>query len=164
MGKLSAPTKINDKHKTNYFSSGEPALDDWLKRKALKNSMNDASQTFVVCDQDLVVAGYYCLAAGSIERENSPKKMQRNMPSSIPVMVLGRLAVDSSWHGHGIGKGLLKDAVTRSIRISREVGIKALLVHSLSVAATDFYKRFGFIESPIDTMTLMLSFKSSQQK
>jgi len=129
VGESSAPTQVSDKHKTNNFSSGELTLDEWLKRKALKNSINDASHTFMVGDKKLNVAGYYCLSAGSVERTSAPKKIQRNMPSSVPVLVLAKLVVDSSWQGHRIGQGLLKGVVTRSIRLSCEAGVKALLVY-----------------------------------
>ncbi len=79
------------------------------------------------------------------------------MPSPIPVVVMGRLAVHQDWVGKGIGSGLLKDAVLRTLQSSREIGIRALLCHAIDDAAKDFYLQRGFIPSPIDPLTLMLS-------
>ena len=81
------------------------------------------------------------------------------MPNPIPVMVLGRLAVHQAWQKHGIGRGLLKDAFLRTVNVSQEAGIRALLIHAISESAKHFYKRYGFIESPIAPMTLMLAIK-----
>ena len=79
------------------------------------------------------------------------------MPEPIPVMVLGRLAVDLRWQGSGLGSGLLRDAVLRSYTVSKHVGVRALLVHALSENAKEFYLRHDFMESPIDPMTLMMN-------
>jgi len=79
------------------------------------------------------------------------------MPEPVPVAVLGYLAVDQRWHGCGIGSGLLKDAVIRTMAAARHGGIRALLVHALDEQAKAFYLEHGFIESPIEPMTLMLS-------
>lgn len=161
MGQINTPELITTHHSFDDFSSGEPDLDHWLKQRALKNHQNNASRTFVA-HQNMQVIGYYCLAAGSVTTHEAPGKIKRNMPNPIPVMVLGRLAVDKTWHDRGLGKGLLKDALLRTATISREVGVKALLVHTLSDTAKHFYKRFGFMESPLSPMTLMLSLKDIQ--
>ena len=155
-GSVSAPEPIAEHHDLEAFESGEPDLDSWLRKRALANERERASRTFVVCSGKVVVA-YYCLAAGSVGHADAPGSVRRNMPQPIPVIVLGRLAVDQKWQGKGIGAGLLKDAVLRSIRISRELGARALLVHAISESARKFYLRFGFAESPIDPMTLMLN-------
>jgi predicted N-acetyltransferase YhbS len=78
------------------------------------------------------------------------------MPEPITVMVLGRLAVDTHWQKNGIGRGLLKDAVIRTIKAANHAGIRALVVHALSEEAKKFYLRHGFLESPLHHYTLML--------
>lgn len=156
MGKITAPEPISDTHLVDPFSCGTPILDEWLKRRALKNEDAGASRTFVVCQDDQVV-GYYTLATGSVGHGEVPGKMRRNMPNPIPVMVLGRLAIDQKWQGAGLGCGLLKDAVLRTLTVSRHAGVKALLVHAISDEARRFYRHNGFVESPLDSMTLMLS-------
>ena len=156
MGKLTAPAPIKAVHITNNFDCGIPSLDQWLRRQALKNEASGASRTFVVCFGE-EVAGYYVLATGSVLRQQAPGRIKREMPDPIPVMVLGRLAVDRKWQKSGIGGGLLRDALLRTYNVSRQVGVRALLVHALSEDAKGFYLRHGFAQSPIDQMTLMLN-------
>ena len=160
MGEVTAPEPITETHLTESFACGIPVLDDWLKRRALKNEVSGASRTFVIC-QDSQVIGYYTLATGSIEHRNAPGKIRRNMPNPIPVMVLGRLAVDQRWQQAGLGRGLLKDALLRTLSVSNQVGIRALLAHTLSEDAKHFYTRSGFIESPLDPMTLMIALQDA---
>jgi GNAT superfamily N-acetyltransferase len=102
------------------------------------------------------VVGYYCLATGAIVRAEAPKSLQRNMPDPIPIIVLGRLAVDQRYQGHGFGKALLRDAILRVIQAADIVGVKAILAHAISEEARRFYIAHGFLESPLDPMTLCL--------
>ncbi|WP_371822636.1 GNAT family N-acetyltransferase [Methylococcus sp. EFPC2] len=136
------------------FNCGEPTLDHWLKQRALRNE-GRASRTYVLCTGRQVVA-YYCLATGSITSELAPGRVRRNMPDPIPLMVLGRLAVDLAWQGRGLGKAILRDAVLRSIQVSELVGVRALLVHALSDQAVGFYEAHGFHPSPMNPRTLLL--------
>lgn len=152
---LTPPVPLGPDHETGPFHCGEPTLDDWLKRRAARNEESGASRTFVVCENRRVV-GYYALAVGAVLRAEAPGGLRRNMPESIPVMVLGRLAVDMDWHGQGIGAALLADALRRTVMVSRHAGLRALLVHALSRRAREFYLRWGFRPSPVDEMTLML--------
>ena len=158
---VSAPEPLSAAHNCEVFDCGEAVLNDWLKRRALKNEDSGASRTFVVCQDDNVV-GYYVLATGSVMHKDAPSKIKRNMPEPIPVMVLGRLAVDKHAQSMGIGRGLLKDAILRTITVAKQAGIKALLVHALSEEARKFYLQCGFIESPLDPMLLMITLKDAQ--
>ena len=160
MGEITPPEPITTAHNVESFACGVPVLDEWLKRRALKNESSGASRTFVIC-QDKQVVGYYTLATGSIEHGSAPGKIRRNMPNPIPVMVLGRLAVDQEQQHAGLGRGLLKDAVLRTLTVSQHAGVKALLVHALSEDAKRFYTRSGFLESPFDTMTLMIALQDA---
>ena len=158
---VSAPEPLSATHNCEVFDCGEAVLNDWLKRRALKNEDAGASRTFVVC-QDNNVVGYYGLATGSVMHKDAPSKIKRNMPEPVPVMVLGRLAVDKSAQSMGVGRGLLKDAILRTITVAEQAGIKALLVHALSDEARKFYLQCGFIESPLDPMLLMITLKDAQ--
>ena len=146
---------MDSTHRCEDFDCGEPVLNLWLKRQALPNEASGASRTFVVCAERRII-GFYALATGSVRREDAPGRIRRRMPEPIPVMVLGRLAVDRDWQGQGVGQGLLKDAVLRTLTVSKQAGVRALIVHALSVEAKDFYQRHGFLESPMNQMTLML--------
>lgn len=156
MGIITAPGSINSTHCLDGFDCGVPVLNEWLKRQALPNEVSGASRAFVVC-ADRRVIGFYALATGSVRRSEAPGRIKRKMPEPIPVMVLGRLAVDLRWQRKGVGLGLLKDAILRTLTVSKQAGIRAIVVHALSEKAKDFYFRHGFLESPLNQMTLMLS-------
>ena len=155
MGISTPPTALTGSHEVSEFDCGNDALNDWLIKRALKNQNSGASRTFVICQDDRV-AGYYALASGSVERMASPKPLARNMPEPIPVMVLARLAIDARMQGQRLGSALLKDALLRTLSVSKNVGIRAILVHAISEDAKRFYLGYGFQISPIDPMTLML--------
>jgi len=155
---VTAPVLLEKKHVTSGFHCSESSLDDWLRRNALKNQLSGASRTFVVCKSDSDdIVGFYALATGSVQRHVAPGPVRRNMPDPVPVLVLGRLAVDLDWHGKGIGAGLLKDAILRSKEVAQHVGTRALLVHALSDNARAFYEHWGFIPSGIQPETLLLT-------
>jgi GNAT superfamily N-acetyltransferase len=156
---LSVPSVISAKHELFGFNSGESSLDDWLKIRAIKDHASGASRCFVVCENEKVV-GYYCLSAGAITRESVPKTMRRNMPDPLPVLVLGRLAIDKKYHNKGLGSALLKDAMIRSASVAQDTGVFAILVHALSEQAKRFYLSRGFVESPIQPMTLFMTIET----
>lgn len=139
------------------FNCGEPSLDSWLQLRALRNEQGGASRTFVSVDRDAdLVAGYYCLAASSLRSEDVTAALRRNMPNPIPVVLIGRLAVDQRYQEHGLGRSLLQDAALKSIEASRLVGARAILVHALSEAAQRFYEKWDFRPVPHSERTLYL--------
>ncbi len=158
--RLRAPERLTSEHVFEDFDSGHPALDEWLRRRALRNEAEGASRTYVVC-QDGRVVGFYCLANGAVLQAGAPGRVRRNMPDPIPVMVLGRLAVDRRFQGRGLGKALLRDAVLRTLQAAHIAGIRAILVHAKDEDARAFYQRCGFLPSPIDSLTLMLPLKDA---
>jgi GNAT superfamily N-acetyltransferase len=153
---LSAPEKLSQNHDLAQFQCGSPELDDWLRRRALQNEEGGASRTYVVCAGRQVV-GYYALASGAVAHTDAPGRVRRNMPNPVPVMVIGRLAIDLRVQGRGIGSALLRDAVLRTVQAAEIAGIRAVLVHAISERAKRFYERSGFISSPVDPMTLMIT-------
>jgi GNAT superfamily N-acetyltransferase len=188
-GEISAPEKLSAEHDLSAFDSGEMVLDEWLRRRAAQNETSGASRTYVVC-AGKQVAGYYSLAVGAaaherkgrgahlqmgqkqtcaalrfarVSQKNVPGRIKRNMPDPVPVMILGRLAVDKAFQGKGIGAGLLKDAVLRTLQAAEIAGIRALLVHAISDAAKRFYEAYGFIVSPVDPMTVMITLVEAQR-
>lgn len=133
-------------------------MDDWLKRRARANQISGASRTYVVAQSGKVIA-YYSLASGALALYEAPGSLKRNMPDPIPMAILGRLAVDQSWQGRGLGVALLRDAVERTQAASEILGIRGLLVHALSDQAKAFYEHYGFVASPVRPMTLVMSLK-----
>jgi len=135
-------------------------FDGWLKRRASANQSGGASPTFVVTDEGGHVRGYYAMAAGAVSHQLATSGVRRNMPDPVPVMVLARLAVDRRVQGMHLGAALLQDAVNRTVAVSQNAGVRALLVHALHDKAKQFYEHYGFQPSPMLPMTLMLRLSS----
>jgi GNAT superfamily N-acetyltransferase len=155
MGALNRPEPIGEGHDVADFSCGQPPLDDWLKQRA-QRSEGRSARTYIVADEGRVVA-YYCLAAGAVRHGEVSKPLQRNMPDPVPVIFLGRLAVDLTQQGRGLGRALLGDALRRALAASRHIGARAVLVHAIDAAAVRFYRAAGFNEFPPDSRTLFLT-------
>lgn len=153
--KLSAPVPLTAEHELSGFDCGQPVLDDWLKNRALKNESR-FSRTYVVCEGNRVVA-YFCISAGAVERVAAPGKIRRNAPDTIPVSVIGRLAVSRGHAGRGLGADILSDALRRIAVASQAIGIGAVLVQAKDERAKRFYMTCAeFIEYPADSRTLFL--------
>jgi GNAT superfamily N-acetyltransferase len=153
--RVSAPVPLTAEHDLSRFDCGEPALNDWLQQRASKNESR-FSRTYVACEGNRVVA-YVCISAGAVERAAAPGKVRRNAPDTIPVSVIGRLAVDRDHAGKGLGADILADALRRIAAASQSIGIAAVLVHAKSDAAKRFYMKCAeFIEYPADSRTLFL--------
>ena len=153
--RLSAPVPLSAAHDLSAFDCGEPALNDWLQKRALQNESR-FSRTYVVCAGTRAVA-YVSISAGSVERAAAPGKIRRNAPDTIPVSLIGRLAVSRSHAGQGLGADILADALRRIALASQSIGIGAVLVHAKDDAARRFYMRCAeFIEHPADSRILFL--------
>lgn len=160
--RINPPEKLSSDHDLTHFQCGEPTLDDWLRRRALQNEESGASRTYVACMGQRVV-GYYALAAGAVAHLDAPGRVRRNMPDPVPVMVIGRLAVDQAVQGQAVGPALLRDAVLRTLQAAEIAGIRAILVHAISERAKRFYEKWGFIASPVEPMTLMITVAEAQK-
>jgi GNAT superfamily N-acetyltransferase len=152
---IAGPRLLQADDETLAFDCGVDVLNTWLKRRALLNHLSGASRTYVAMSGKRIAA-YYCLSAGSIQHSVATGNVRRNMPEPIPVLVLGRLAVDVGFQKRGVGPMLLLHALERAEEVAKTAGIRALLVHAKDDEAAEFYKRHGFVESPIDPLMLML--------
>lgn len=153
---LAPPAPLTVEHAINTFQSGVESLDNWLKRRAMKNQVTGASRTFVVCDAARVVA-YYALASSAVAVDATSGNFRRNMPDPIPVVVLGRLAVEQSFQGRGLGRAMVRDAGQRIVHAADTIGIRGVIVHAILTDAKRFYEQVGFDESPLDPMILMMT-------
>jgi GNAT superfamily N-acetyltransferase len=153
--KLSSPVRLTLDHDVQNFESGEQSLDEWILQRALRNERDGTSRTYVICSNNVVV-GYYALSTGSIESVSAPGRIRRNMPDPIPVMLLGRLAIDRRWQGKGLGQLLLRDAILRTIQMSDMAGVRAIAVNAISENARRFYEKYNFKPSPLDPFLMML--------
>lgn len=156
---VAGPSHLGDQE-LDAFDCGDESLNQWLKKRARRNEREGASRTYVVCVGCRVI-GYYALAAGSVALSAAPGRVRRNMPDPVPVMVIGRLAVDRGWQGQHLGSALLADAVKRTLSAAGIAGIRAILVHAISDDARRFYAERGFVASPAAPMTMMISLKDA---
>lgn len=153
---LLPPGPLASHHELDEFCSGVEPLDDWLKRHARHNETEGGSRTYVLCSERRVV-GFYSLAASSVLSGAATGRVRRNMPNPVPVVLLGRLAIDQNWQGRGLGGDLLRDAVLRVFAAGASIGVRAILVHAISMEAKGFYEKRGFRPSPVDPMALMIT-------
>jgi len=153
---VAAPCPVTTNHDISVFNCGHSSLNQWLLNRAIKNKKGGTSRTFVACNNNTVI-GYYSLAVGAVTREEASGKVRRNMPEPVPVMILGRLAVDQQWQGKQIGSGMLRDTILHTLVVAEQAGIRTLVVHAFSDSAKHFYLKCGFHESPLDDMTLMIT-------
>ena len=153
---LTPPVLLTKDHDRNSFDCGVSPLNDYLKKYALQNQRKDAARTYVATRGNRIV-GYYSLAYGSVSLEEAPQSVKAGLARHpIPVILLARLAVDSTEQGSGLGAALLKDALRRTIQAAEIAGLRAVLVHAKDDSAKRFYEKFGFESSPIDAYHLFL--------
>jgi GNAT superfamily N-acetyltransferase len=155
-GTYSPPELLAEGHDVSRFACGKPALNQYLKRYALKNQREDISRTYVTKKADRVV-GYYTLTFGSISHEEATRKIKDELPGyPIPIILLARLAVDVGEKGKGLGAALLRDAMLRTLQAAEIAGLRAMLTHAKDEDAKAFYLKYGFEESPAHPLHLML--------
>ena len=156
---ISRVEKLLPAHETDSFDCGKEPLNVYLNRFALINQRNGSSQTYVACRGQRVV-GYFSLAVGSASHEATPLRVAKGLARHpVPVMLLTRLAVDIAEQGTGMGKGLLKDALLRTVRAADIAGIRALLVHAKDEEAKAWYLKYDFEPGPTDPLHLFLLMK-----
>ena len=157
---LQAPQGLSPHHKLSGFSCGVPTLDNWLQKHALQAAAAGTAKTFVVCDLNDEVVGYYSLSSGSVVQELATERVRKGTGKfPIPIILLARLAVSAEHQSLGIGHGLLKDAVSRVAKLSEDTGIRALAVHAIDEPVKSFYSQYGFQESPFEQNLLMILLK-----
>lgn len=153
---ISAPGLLAEHHELEDFNCGEASLDEWLKKRARANQTGGASRVFVCCEGNRV-AGYYALSSSSVTAAVVPGRFRRNMPDPIPVVLLGRLAIDAAWQGKGLGRSLFRDAAMRVSHAAEAIGVRGIVVHAISDDARKFYLALGFTECPGEPMLLAVT-------
>ena len=151
--------KLHRDHTVENFDCGHKELNQFLVRYAWANQQANASQTYVGFAGDAIV-GFYTLTAGAVVYEGAPERLAKGLARHpIPLMLLARMAVDKRWHGRGVGKSLLKDALLRTLQAADIAGIRAFAVHAKDEEARRFYEHFNFIPSLTDPLHLFLLLK-----
>ena len=142
--------KLQRGHAVEAFDCSREALNRFLIRYALQNQQAGASQTYVAVSEEEVI-GYYTLVVGQVEYDDAPERLKKGLARHpVPIMLLARLAIAANWQGKGLGAGLLKDAMMRTVQAADIAGIRAFAVHAKDDEAKAFYERFDFIAAPSD--------------
>jgi GNAT superfamily N-acetyltransferase len=151
--------KLERRHPIDRFDCGKEPLNRYLVRYALQNQSAGASQTYIALEGANVV-GYYTLVVGEVAHAVAAERMKKGLARHpVPVMVLARLAVAVGQQGKGVGAGLLKDALVRTLRAADIAGIRAFVVHAKDDDARSFYARHDFSASPTDPHHLFVLLK-----
>jgi GNAT superfamily N-acetyltransferase len=165
MSAILAPVALAPDHDVSGFENGRHAgLDDWLKRRA-RPAEGSSARTYVIAAQNSpkAVIGYHCILAAMAEPATLPTaRLRRDMPDAIPLLLIGRLAVDRRRQGQGLGSSLLIDAVQRSVRAANIVGARAVAAHAIDDAAAMFYERHGFLRAPNPDRLMLLPMETAR--
>lgn len=157
---------LGKKHLRETFDCGKELLNNYLKTQAGQDIKRKLSVCFVLCDNETnSIRGYYTLSSNSISLNSFPEKIQKKMPksyTSIPTTLLGRLAIDKTQQGRGIGKILLIDALKRSYEISQEIGAFAVVADPIDKEAEKFYEKYDFIKLP-DSGKMFIAMKTLKE-
>lgn len=154
---------LQSQHNTEAFSCGNDALDNWFRRIAKQHLRKGISRTYVAENPDdpTTALGFYCLTVGEAETAALPAAAAKSLPQKIPIVLLGRLGVDTRAQGQGIGALLLIDALARSVRVANQVGIAAILVDAKDDEAVSFYGHFGFLPFPDAPRRLVMTIQTA---
>lgn len=151
------PRPIRPGDDTSGFACGEESLDRYLADRALTNHLADLGRCYVCIDGDSQkLLGYYTLSAVAVAHAGLAGKARRNAPDPVPAVLLGRLAIDATAQGTGLGRLLVRDAILSTLAAASRVGVRILLVHALHQEAATFYEGLGFKRSPTDPLHLYL--------
>ena len=154
---VTPPRPLLERDDRGLFDCQRDSLNDWFRRRAWFNHVNDISRVTVIADAATGgIVGYVTLSAAQIERAFLPKPMQRNRPEQVPVLLLGQLAVDKDYQGRGLGADLLLFALKTAVRVSDSVGGMGVITHPLDDGLRRFYARWGFQDLPFDPRRAMI--------
>ena len=147
---------LTSEHILDGFDCGKPALNGWLVGRGLGNQGTGTSRTWVITEGGSKwVVAFYSSSTASVLRTRAPKKFTRNQPEEIPAILLGRIAVDSRHQGEHLGSALLQHCMIKAIDVAAAIGVRLLLVHAKDEEAKEFYAHYGFVESPLDSLTML---------
>jgi GNAT superfamily N-acetyltransferase len=155
------PVALEAWHRTENFQCGVLSLDGWLRKHAMQSHRSGGSRVFVTTETDPDIAGYYALAAGAVMPREATARLVRGLAANqpVPIVLLGRLAVDIRHRGQHLGRSLLLDAMMRVLQAGELIGIRALLIHAIDKRAREWYAQFGFERSPTHPLHLLLLIK-----
>lgn len=163
---LRSPERLTSEHELSTFRNGKhPSLDERLRDRALA-SEGLSARTYVVCAADAPrpVVGYYAISSAMEQRSFLPNaRLRRGMPEQIPLLLIGRLALDQRFHAVGLGTALLSDALRRCLAVSEIAGVRAIVAHAIDDAAASFYRHHDFLLSPFGSRVMLLPIETARE-
>ncbi len=145
MTELRRPAPLDPRrHDRDQFDSGEPVLDDWLRRYASQNRRRDTAATWVIADAQDVVVVYASISMTGIDRSAAPVVVAKGAPDPVPALLLGRLAVDRRYAGLGVGTALALHVLATAVELNESAECRAVVVTALSRTARTWWERLGF--------------------
>lgn len=149
--------QLTRQHDRKSFDCDIPELNDYLQKQAMQHTKSGVSRTFILTNDKNNIQGYYSLSMGSIDKSLLPKNLQKKFPHHpLPIVRLGRLAVDKNYQRQGLGKRLLVHALKKCNLLSKEIGMVAVVIDAKDQQAKDFYLQFEFESLPEQALTLWL--------
>ena len=145
MTELKRPAPLDPRrHNREQLDSGEPVLDEWLRRYAGQNRRRDTAATWVIADNADVVVAYASVAITGIDRSAAPETLAKGAPDPVPALLLGRLAVDHRYANIGVGTALAAHVLATAVELNEKAACRAVVVTALTEQARTWWKRFGF--------------------
>lgn len=145
MTELRRPEPLDpDRHQREEFDSGEPTLDEWLRRYAGQNRRRDTAATWVIADADDAVVAYASIAMTGIDRAAAPPAVSKGAPDPVPALLLGRLAVDRRYANLGVGTALAAHVLATAVELNAKAACRAVVVTALNPTARTWWERLGF--------------------
>jgi GNAT superfamily N-acetyltransferase len=149
--------RLIESHDLNFarsFDCGTTVLDEWLRIYAWTNHNSGSARVYVSIDNAAgLIAGYYRLSAGAVEHSVAPVRISKGLARHpIPVVLIGRLAVDRRYANQGLGRLLIRDAFQHILETADIIGTRAVMVQAKTPEAARFYVRLGFQASDADAM------------
>lgn len=155
--------KLRRNHAVDDFDCGRAELNRFLSRFAWQGQQGGASQTYVALDGDEIV-GFHTLVVGHVDYRDAPERLAKGLARHpVPLMILARLGVSVGYQGKGLGAGLLKDAIMRTLQSADIAGIRAIAAHAKDDGAREFYRHFDFVEGATDPHHMFLLLKDAKQ-
>ena len=152
--------KYDRKYRSDGFDCGQKALNNYIQKNVTKDVKNGSCTCFVMLNEKEEVTAYYTLSTESINIESAPPEFQKKIKYQyVPLILLGRLAVDKTQKAQGFGKLMLVDALKKSLNVANHhVGAVAVIVDPITDAAKNFYLKYGFTSIP-DSGRMFMSMK-----
>lgn len=145
MTELRRPALLEPRrHDREHFDSGEPALDEWLRRYAGQNRRRDTAATWVIADAEHVVVAYVSVAMSAIDRSAAPEVLAKGSPDPVPALLLGRLAVNRHYRSLGVGTALTAHVLATAVELSEKAACRAVVVTALNPETRTWWERLGF--------------------